>query len=244
MASHLIQGRRIDIPAEVRDATVCGASYLVRADAARAVLAYSGMDVTEVLPGKALCTLAFAEYRDSDLGAYHEFGMTFLVRPPDAGPPPRRGIFAGVRGSGFGAFIHWLPVDQGFTHEAGRSVWGLPKEMADIELRLATPFKRCVLRKDGRLVIDLLIRPGMPVAAVGMPDLLYAYSHLDGVTRRIPWTVRPRGVRSRLGGALIRLGNHPIAKELSELGLPKRALLTGSVSRLSMTFGEAVAVQT
>ncbi|GII53275.1 hypothetical protein Pth03_16640 [Planotetraspora thailandica] len=276
MASHLIQGRRVDIPVEIRDATACGATYLVRADAARAVLAYSGMDVTEVVPGKAACTLVFARYRESGLEAFHEFGVTFLVRPPDAGSPPPRSPLAGVRdirGAGFGAFVHWLPVDREFALEAGRALWGFPRELADIDVRLDTPYKRCILRKDGRLVIDLLIRPGMPVPALGIPGgfgnrhnnrhsdthsaadrgrrddklggrrgdgiEMDVYSHRDGVTRRVPWTLRPRGVRTRLGGALIRLGNHPVAKELSELGLPKRALVTSSISRLTMSVGEA-----
>jgi hypothetical protein len=250
MASHLIQGRRVDMPVEIRDATACGATYLVRADAARAVLAYSGMDVTEVVPGKAACTLVFARYRESGLEAFHEFGVTFLVRPPEAGAPPPRSALAGVRDvlrAGFGTFVHWLPVDREFALEAGRALWGFPREFADIDVRLGTPFKRCILRKDGRLVIDLLIRPGVPVPALGLPRdghgdgeiAMDAYSHRDGVTRRVPWTMRPRGVRTRLGGALIRLGNHPVAKELSELGLPKRALVTTSISRLTMTVGEA-----
>ncbi len=245
MASHVVQGRRVETPAEVRDASVCLAAYLVRADAARAVLAYSGMDVTEVLPGKALCSLVFVRYHDSDLGSYNEFGVTFLVRPADAGPPPRRGPLGGLRdlrGAGTGVFVHWLPVDQGFTLEAGRSIWGFPKELADVDLRLGSPYKRCLLRRDGRMVVDLLVRPGVPSTpapllgeALPVPD---AYAHLDGVTRRIPWTVRARGVRWRPGGALVRLGNHPIAKELSELGLPRRAMLTVTAEHVSMTFGE------
>ncbi|MFJ2032340.1 acetoacetate decarboxylase family protein [Streptosporangium sp. NPDC087985] len=240
MARHLIQGREIAMPVRIRDATACGASYLVRADAARAVIAYSGMDVTEVLPGKALCTLAFVDYTDGDLDAYREFGMVFLVRPPGGGPPPHRGLRAGLSElRGAGVFVHWLPVDQGFTLEAGRAIWGFPKELADIDLRLASPYKRCILRKDGRLVLDLLVKSGVPVPSVGTRAALDAYSHLDGVTRRIPWSVSPQGVRTRPGGALIRLGNHPVAKELSELGLPRRALMTTTVSHLAMTFDEA-----
>ncbi|MBE3008935.1 acetoacetate decarboxylase family protein [Microbispora sp. NEAU-D428] len=245
MASHVVQGRRVETPVEVRDASVCLAAYPVRADAARAVLAYSGMDVTEVLPGKALCSLVFVRYHDSDLGSYNEFGVTFLVRPVDAGPPPRRGPLAGLkdlRGAGSGAFVHWLPVDQAFTLEAGRTIWGFPKELADVDLRLGSPYKRCLLRRDGRMVVDLLIRPGIPATpapllgeALPVPD---AYAHLDGVTRRIPWTVRARGIRWRPGGALIRLGNHPIAKELSELGLPRRALMTATAEHVSMAFEE------
>ncbi|GHH68406.1 hypothetical protein GCM10017673_17040 [Streptosporangium violaceochromogenes] len=240
MGRHLIQGCEIATPVRIREARVCGASYLVRADAARAVIAYSRLDVAEVLPGKALCTLAFADYVDGDLGAYREFGVAFLVRPPGAGPSPSRG--AGpleLRGVGAGAFVHWLPVDEGFTMEAGRAIWGFPKELAEIDLRLSSPYKRCVVRKDGRMVVDLLIKPGLPVPVGGTMAPVDAYTHLEGVTRRTSWSMSPRGVRARPGGALIRLGNHPVAKELSELGLPRRALATSTVARLSMTLGEA-----
>lgn len=230
------------MPVRVRDVTVCSASYLVRADAARAVIAYSHLDVAEVLPRKALCTLMFADYRDGDLDPYHEFGVAFLVRPPGTDHTSGRGLRANLselRRTGAGAFIHWLPVDQRFTLEAGRTIWGFPKELADIDLRMSSPYKRCVLRKDGRLVLDLLVKPGLPIPGPGMMASLDAYSHLDGVTRRIPWSMSPREVRTRPGGALIRLGNHPIAKELSELGLPRRALATTTVSHLAMTFDEA-----
>ncbi|WP_236004165.1 acetoacetate decarboxylase family protein [Nonomuraea antri] len=222
------------MPVRVRDATICSALFPVRADAARAVIAYSGLDVAEPLPGKALCTLLFVEYRDSDLDAYHEFGMGFLIRPP--GVPGAAGL-GELRRSGL--FVHWLPVDQPFTLEAGRTIWGFPKELADIDLRLSSPYKRCILRKDGRLVLDLLVKPGVPLPGAAAMAPLDAFTHRDGVTRRTPWSVHARGARMRPGGALIRLGNHPIAKELSELGLPKRALFSTTMSHVEMAFGEA-----
>ncbi|WP_113704801.1 acetoacetate decarboxylase family protein [Nonomuraea lactucae] len=234
MASHLIQGRTVSMPVQVRDAAVCSVMYTVRADAARAVIAYSGLDVAEVLPGRAVCALAFVDYRDGDLDTYHEFGVAYLVRPPGA---------AGATGLGelrhAGAFIHWLPVDQRFTLEAGRAIWGFPKELAGIDLRLDSPYKRCIVRKDGRLVLDVLLKPGLPVLAPPPLTGLEVYTHREGVTRRVPWSVRAHGVRVRPGGALIRLGNHPIAKELSELGLPKRALMSSTVRHAEMIFGEA-----
>ncbi|MEU6713153.1 acetoacetate decarboxylase family protein [Nonomuraea sp. NPDC046802] len=237
MASHLIQGRMVDMPVRVRDAEICSAFYAVRADAARAVIAYSGLDVAEALPGKAVCALLFVDYRDGDLDAYHEFGMAFLVRPPGV---------SGAVGLGdlrqAGVFVHWLPVDQRFTLEAGRTLWGFPKELADIELRLGSPYKRCILRKDGRLVLDMLIKPGVPVPGATAMAPLDAYTHRDGITRRVPWSVRARGARVRPGGALIRLGNHPVAKELSELGLPKRAMFSSTVAHAAMIFGEAAEV--
>ncbi|TDC99669.1 acetoacetate decarboxylase [Nonomuraea deserti] len=234
MASHLIQGRTVGMPVRVRDAEICGAFYPVRADAARAVIAYSGLDVAEFLPGKAVCVLLFVDYRDGDLDAYHEFGMAFLVRPPGVSGPMRPADLPKA-----GVFVHWLPVDQQFTLEAGRTLWGFPKELADIELRLGSPYKRCVLRKDDRLVLDMLVRPGVPVPGATVMAPLDAYTHREGVTRRVPWSVRARGATARPAGALIRLGNHPIAKELSELGLPKRALFSVHVSRAEMVFGAA-----
>ncbi|MEW9547053.1 acetoacetate decarboxylase family protein [Nonomuraea sp. NPDC050783] len=234
MASHLIQGRTVEFPVRVRDAQVASAFYPVRADAARAVIAYSGLDVAEALPGKAVCVLMFVDYRDGDLDTYHEFGMAFLIRPPGRTGP---GGPADLRQAG--VFIHWLPVDQGFTLEAGRTLWGFPKELADIELRLGSPYKRCVLRKDGRLVLDMLVKPGVPVPGATVMAPMDAYTHRDGVTRRVPWSVRARGARARPGGALIRLGNHPIAKELSELGLPKRALFSTTIGHAEMAFGES-----
>lgn len=158
-------------------------------------------------------------YVDGDLGPYHEFAVSFLVRE-------RRRL---------GAFIHRLPVDGSFTLDAGRSIWGFPKELADFELS----DRRCLVRQDGRLVIDVSMRPGVPVSSFSAKTSFVAYSHLDGVTRRTPWTMPPSRLRSRPGGAVVQLGDHPIAAELRELGLPKRAVMTSSIGRLRMTFGDA-----
>jgi hypothetical protein len=88
------------MPVEVRDASAVSAMFLVRADVARALIAYSGLDVAEPLRGQAVCSLAFIRYVDGDLGPYNEFAVSFLVRPQGS---HRRGRM--------GAFIHRLPVD-------------------------------------------------------------------------------------------------------------------------------------
>ncbi|SDG65579.1 Acetoacetate decarboxylase (ADC) [Sinosporangium album] len=246
MARHEIQGRTITTPVRVHAASLYSASYLVRADPARAVIAYSGLDVTEVVPGKALCSLLFVDHTAGDLGSYHEFGVCFAVRPPGAPRAPGgRRLTAGlddIRAYGTGAFVHWLPVDQSLTLEAGRSIWGYPKELADIDLRLNSPYKRCVLRTNGRLALDLLIRPGIPTPPPVVLPPIDTYTHHDGITRRVTMRLFARGVRARPGGAHIRLGNHPIAKELSELGLPRRPLFTATAGHISMLIDDAVRV--
>jgi Acetoacetate decarboxylase (ADC) len=259
MTDYLVQGQRVAMPVEVRSASACSATFAVPAAAARSVIGYAGLDPVEPLPGRAICSLAFVRYVDSDLGPYDEFAVAFLVRRPDGGLDGRGGRGGrgarsergghdrpggrrGLRGRA-GAFIHWLPVNQSFTLEAGRSIWGFPKEMADIDLSLSGPSKRCVVRKDGQLVVDLVIRPGIPVPSGSAKTSFDAYTSQDGVTRRTPWVMRPGGVRSRPGGALLRLGEHPVAEELRRLGLPRTALFTSTIRRMGMTFAEAEPVE-
>ena len=47
------------------------------------------------------------------------------------------------------------------------------------------------------------------------------------------------GVRYRPGGARIWLGEHPYARELAALGLPKRPFMSGSADNVDMTFADA-----
>jgi hypothetical protein len=46
-------------------------------------------------------------------------------------------------------------------------------------------------------------------------------------------------VRYRLGGARVRLGEHPYAKDLASLGFPKRALVSSSAGNVAMSFADA-----
>jgi hypothetical protein len=50
-------------------------------------------------------------------------------------------------------------------------------------------------------------------------------------------------VRYRLGGARVWLGDHPYAKELAALGLPKRALVSSSAANVEMSFDDAQEVR-
>jgi hypothetical protein len=69
--------------------------------------------------------------------------------------------------------------------------------------------------------------------------VLKTYTYAEGTTREVPWEMRVSGVRGRIGGATLRLGDHPYAKELASLGLPRRAMVSGSVANVEMTFGDA-----
>ncbi|AXB48447.1 acetoacetate decarboxylase [Amycolatopsis albispora] len=225
----MILGQHVTMPVRIRDATAAAATFAVRAGPAREVVRYAGVDLAEPRQGRALCSLVFVRYVDGDLGPYHEFGVAFLIRSPT--------------GRGVGAFIHWLPVNQAFTLEAGRSIWGFPKEMADIELGLSGRTRSCAVRVGGRFAVGFLVRPGIPVPSGAAATSIDAYTCLDGALRRTPWELRASAVRARAGGAEVRLGDHPIADELRRIGLPGRALFTSVIGRMRMSFGDAEVVR-
>jgi hypothetical protein len=211
----------VSLPVEVRDARVAAATFLVPADAAQALVAPTGLEVRRLPLGRAACSLAFIDYRDNDLGQYHEVAVAFLVRPHDGS-------------KGVGAYIHQLPVDGAFTCEAGRTIWGFPKFIADAPIS----GNEVVLSEGGQHAFTLRVGR-RPLPLPGREATANAYSFLDGVLRCTPWTVRPTGVRGGPGGAALTLGDHPMADELRSLGLPKRAVFSSTIERMGASFGPA-----
>jgi hypothetical protein len=237
MSQHTIAGTVVTMPVKIRTASQHMAMFSVDADAAQHMIDYSGLQVCRYLPGRAIVILMLMHYVDGDLGPYYEYGTNVMVNPPGSNATGVRAL------QNAGAFIHHLPVDQAFTLEAGRTIWGYPKVMADFTIRDGRQFGFDV-NIDGRLAVGMEFQPGLPVpsAFTSRAQVHNTYSHLDGVTRETPGEMKLTGVRYRLGGARLWLGDHPYAKELAALGLPKRALVSSSAANVEMTFGDAVEV--
>ena len=235
-SQHTIAGTVITMPVQIRLANQHMAMFSVDADAAQHLIDYSGLQVCRYLPGRAIVVLMLMHYIDGDLGKYYEFGTSVMVNPPGSNASGPRAL------GDAGAFIHHLPVDQEFTLEAGTKIWGYPKVMADFTVREGRRFGfdfgfECSV--DGQLVIDMEFGPGLPFRLTPRQQAQRSYSHRDGVTRETAFEHTLDGVRTRFGGVRVKLGDHPYAKELASLGLPKRALLSSSADQVQMTFGDA-----
>jgi Acetoacetate decarboxylase (ADC) len=197
-------------------------------DAAGAqALAPVGFTVVEQQPGRTQCALALVDYRDSDLEAYHEIGTILFVRPDEGGPD--------------GTFITHLPVDQEFTCAAGRAIWGYPKSLTRIDVTGVRDAQRWTLTMDGEFVLDITL----PLAGgQRLPEAmteLTSYTVRDGVRCVTEFSQGGAGSTMTLGGGDIdlALGRHPVAKELSELGLPCPPQLTIWTEQMRATFGDA-----
>ncbi|MEC3913849.1 acetoacetate decarboxylase family protein [Nocardia sp. CDC160] len=226
--AHSILGEQVRMPVEIRHADACSALFLADTAAARALLADAGLEPVTVL-GKAVLSLAFVRYVDGDLGPYHEFAFSLMAKQHG-------------RKNSTGAYIHWLPVNQSFTCEAGQSIWGFPKLMADIDITPDGHGHRCAVRIDNELVIELRVADGFPMPGGAGGASIDAYTWRDGILRRTPWVMNPGAVRGRPGGTRVRLGTHPVSDQLRALGLPRGALFSSRIGALRMTFEDAATV--
>jgi hypothetical protein len=235
-SQHTIAGTVITMPVQIRKATQHMAMFSVDADAAQRLIDYSGLQVCRYLPGRAVVILTFQHYIEGDLDEYYEFNTTVMVNPPGSTASGPRALQSA------GAFTHHMPVDQEFTLEAGTKIWGYPKVMADFTVREGRQFGYQFgfdVSVDGQLVVGMEFRRGLPFRLTPRQQAQRTYSHRDGVTRETAFEHTLDGVRTRFGGVRIRLGDHPYAKELASLGLPKRAILSSSVDNVQMSFGDA-----
>ena len=221
-ASHDILGRTVSMPVEVRDATAATVIFDVDLAAARAVTP-AGFEPVESSPGGAQLAVALVDYRDNDLGSYHEVGTILFVRPQDGGPD--------------GTFITHLPVDQEFTCVAGNRIWGFPKSVERIDVTDTDTSSRWVLTMGGELVLDLTVpRGGGGDEMPGLP--MTSYTLLDGRPHATTFTQGGTGFSMTFGGegVELRLGEHPIAKELASLGLPKEPALATWLQNMRGSF--------
>src|SRR6201991_2677902 len=154
-SQHTIAGTVLTMPVKIRKAHQHMAMFSVDAGGAQNMIDYSGLTVCRFRPGRAIVVLMLMRYIDGDLGQYYEYGTNVMVNPPGSDASGLRGLQSA------GAFIHHLPVDQAFTLEAGTTIWGYPKVMADFTIRDGRQFG-FDLEIDGQFVIGMEFRRGLP----------------------------------------------------------------------------------
>ena len=238
-SEYSIQDRTVTMPCVVRDAASATATWLVSVRAAGALLPGPELEIAEVLPGRGLLSISCIDYRDNDLGDYNEVSVAFYVRKRgDRKGVPYIGAALDMTRGLLPTYIVRLPVSQSFTCEAGRTIWGYPKTVDDIDIDTSGDRLRCVWNKDGLNVLKVSMPMG---GSRDFPEQeLRTYSYIDGELHETPFISSSRDLGVRMGGVKMALGAHPIADELRSLGLPKPALMSLWLGRMTGRFGAAV----
>jgi hypothetical protein len=232
---HVIQGRSITFPVMVRDASSGAAAFAVDAAAARRWLPGPEVEVVELWPGRALLSLAVIDYRDNDLGDYDEVSVALFVR--ERGAPrglPVLGPLVDLARGRLGTYIHRLPVNQAFTCEAGRTLWGFPKQVQEIRIERAGGRAICTWDADGRRVLRLTL-PDRGSRRLPEQELV-TWSWIGGAAHRTRFVSGAEGFGFRPGGARLELGDHALADELRAVGLPRGALFSTWMERMHARF--------
>ena len=149
---YVFQGREVTLPVAVRNAASAAATYLVPSAAARRLLPGPELDAVELLPGRALFSVACIDYRDHDLGDYNEVALALFVRERGApiGVPYVGTLIDFVRNRV--ATRNWkLPVNQSFR--GGTRHLGFPQERRDDRVRGQAGRRSCRLVTGGRHVL-------------------------------------------------------------------------------------------
>ena len=223
-AAYTIDGQTVTMPVEVRDASAGTAMFEISAASAQDLLPGEAFRVVESAPGRAQLNVATIDYRDNDLGDYHEVGVTLFVTP--------------VGGGDEGTFILRLPVDQAFTCAAGRTIWGFPKSVESITVDYADDAVTTTLSMDGTLVLRLVLPRG---GSDEMPQIpMTTYTLIDGQPHATPFSQGGAGSQVVVGdsGVELELGTHPVATQLAALGLRDAPVILSTwTEHMQGTFG-------
>lgn len=256
-ASETVRGQRLEFPVRVESAAVSGAYLLTVSDRVRTAMRASGPGATlldaGVTPlsvlGRTPTVVLHVRYHDdprNDLGSYHEFGIAFTVRLPDGSTA---------------VHIHDLPVDQAFTNQAGRQLWGFPKWISDMEGVTGGVRNHLGLAVDGEGVLEMTTRvplPGLPLSAAatlkcvqvrdGAPVLVRAAASTRGLRSGLPLTGFRLRTRRRSGLHVAAASGERVTsadaarlrESVQTLGLERaRALGTFAVESFQADFGAA-----
>jgi hypothetical protein len=236
--TYQVEGRAFSLPCEVRHATSGAATYLVPADVAAEMLPGPEIEIAEMLPGKAVCSIAIIDYKDNDLGDYNEVSISFFVRPRGDKPSiPWLGNWIDMVRNRLGVHILHLPVNQSFTCEAGRVIWGYPKTVQQIDIDYAPDSATCTLVYDGEHALTLKVPRGGDKKVTG--GRMTTYSYIEGVPHVTSADQTSEGMGVFFSGAELTLGTGVIADQLRRLGLPKRPLMCAWIEKMSAVFGPA-----
>lgn len=176
-------------------------------------------------PAKGLVAIGAFNYIDTTIGPYGEVVVGVPVvygkKPPSLAIP----ALIESRYPGFGVVVLHLPVTNLIARDAGRGQWGYTKFTTNMDFTITPEYMECCMTEKETHILTLRVgRSG-----IYMTDTkpLNTFSVLDH--QLIETTVAQKGTyRMSVGpkDSFLQLGDHPVAKSISEMGIARAPLLS------------------
>ncbi|MFA5787330.1 MAG: acetoacetate decarboxylase family protein [Actinomycetota bacterium] len=222
-----IGGFKIDLPIRYYRTDCFVAIFDADYDATRAMLPSGRLNPVRLARGRAAVALVAFNYLQTGVGPYGEIGIVALCTL-DKQAPPLAPLMLESRWPGFGAFVAHLPVTTRIARQAGRTIWGYPKFVADMAFDFMPEYQSVDMREGGKDIFSLTVPRRGPKVTDKRPLVTFTVREGELIRTVMPWrAVYQMGVGRRMGGSLV-LGDHPVAEELRALALSSSASFTKS----------------
>jgi hypothetical protein len=208
---------QLHVPLFYPDIRLMTVSIIAPMDRLRAMLPSKRMKPYRITPWHGALAVTAYEYRECDLGPYNEVSISVPITI-DKETPVFTGSLRKMPESLTTYTIH-LPVTTEIAREVGAEFAGYPKFVADIAFTEQDDWLTCELRADGQKVLAL---SGRKLAVNRVPRLrVYPITHRRGYILRSEFVISERDMGESRSGEDVKLdwGDHPIAREVGELGL-------------------------
>ncbi len=147
-------GRKAKLPVFYYDNTSMSAIFTANTAKVRALLPRPEMHPIELLPGKCLVAFTAFEYRQSDIDAYNEFSIAFLITYGLPQVPGVTALWQMLRRR-FSVYVWKLPVTTEIARYGGVEMYGYPKFIADIVFERGADALTCELSAEGKRILTL-----------------------------------------------------------------------------------------
>ena len=209
-AIHAVTGHRLAMPVHYLDTSLVGAVFRVPSPAILGLVPRDQFDPDVDDDGLARLYVIAMEHRECDiLRPYRELAVTVL------------GHLCHKQDEQEHFYLH-LPVTTEDARWPGVENYGFPKYRAEIAFSLAGARATCALSLDGSSILEL------SVGKASVSEQAWAFTNLTMRGRTLVLSrLLCEGQRAHAdtaGGASIRLGPHPIGRELAALGIEERSV--------------------
>ena len=211
--------RSILFPVFYYDVTTLTAQFIAPLKTIHELLPSPRLHPLLITPWHCVVSISAFEYRDSDIGAYHEVSISIPVVLDKPSP-----LFIGTLNQVpevLKVYVHHLPVTTEIACSAGVELAGYPKFVADIAFEREANWVRCEVWEGGKHILTLTGREGKLKSAPR--SRMQPITTREGYLLRSEFVVSERNQFSSAGGKDVhfKLGDHKIAQEMKKWNLGK-----------------------